>query len=102
MPKPSAPNQDELQQTIEELQRAERIQNALYQIADLAGADLATDDILARLHQIISELMYAENFYIFLYDADQDTVRFHYFADVATAPPRTWPQPSPWKASSTV
>ncbi len=87
MPKPSAPNQDELQQTIEELQRAERIQNALYQIADLAGADLATDDILARLHQIISELMYAENFYIFLYDADQDTVRFHYFADVATAPP---------------
>jgi diguanylate cyclase (GGDEF)-like protein len=84
MPNPSAPNQDELQQTIEELQRAERIQNALYQISDLAGADLETDDILGRLHQIISELMYAENFYIFLYNASQDTVRFRYFADVAT------------------
>ena len=87
MPKPTIPNQDELQQTIEELRRAERIQNALYQISDLAGADLDTDDILQRLHQIISELMYAENFYIFLYNASQDTVRFRYFADVATEPP---------------
>lgn len=83
----TAPRQGELQQTIRELKKAERIQNALYRITDLAGANLETDDILARLHQIISELMYAENFYIFLYDASADTVRFRYFADVATDPP---------------
>ncbi|HSH27467.1 MAG TPA: hypothetical protein VK972_06855, partial [Wenzhouxiangella sp.] len=76
-----------LQQTIEELKKAERIQKALFQISDLAGANLDTDDILQRLHQIIAELMYAENFYIFLYNADQDTVRFRYFVDVATQPP---------------
>jgi diguanylate cyclase (GGDEF)-like protein len=83
----TALNRNALQQTIEELRKAERIQNALYRITDLASADLETDDILKQLHQIISELMYAENFYIFLHDANQNTVRFLYFADVATPSP---------------
>lgn len=82
----STDNNDQLQQTIEELQQAERIQKALYQIADLAGAELDTDDILKRLHAIVAELMYAENFYIFLHNVEKDTVRFRYFADAATDP----------------
>lgn len=87
MPHQKASADNKLQQTIEELRKAERVQKALFHIADLAGADLETDDILRRLHQIIAKLMYAENFYIFLYDAEQDTVRFRYFVDVATEPP---------------
>lgn len=87
MPYQQAPAESQLEQTIEELKKAERIQKALFHISDLAGANLDTDDILQRLHQIIAELMYAENFYIFLYSADQDTVRFRYFVDVATEPP---------------
>lgn len=83
----------QLEETVEELRRAERVQKALFQISDLAGADLDTDEILKRLHQIIADLMFAENFYIFLYNAEQDTVRFRYFADSATqaqdVPPRS-------------
>ena len=75
----------EHRRTIDELRHAERIQKALYQISDLAGADLETDEILKRLHQIIADLMYAENFYIFLHNAGKDTVRFRYFADSATS-----------------
>ena len=74
----------QLEETIEELRRAERVQKALYRISDLAGAALEKDEILKRLHRIIADLMFAENFYIFLYNAKQDTVRFRYFADSAT------------------
>ncbi|QOC21308.1 diguanylate cyclase [Wenzhouxiangella sp. AB-CW3] len=86
MPADKGSNSQQLEQTIEELRQAERIQKALYRISDLAGAELDTDDILKRLHQIISDLMYAENFYIFLYNNEKDTVRFRYFADSATKP----------------
>ncbi len=86
MPEQAPSDQLHLQQTIEELRHAERVQKALYQISDLAGTDLETDEILKRLHQIVAKLMYAENFYIFLYNAQKDTVRFRYFADAATRP----------------
>jgi hypothetical protein len=36
----------------------------------------------ARLHRIVSDLMYAENFYIAMYDRERDSLRFMYFADV--------------------
>ncbi|MEJ7747120.1 MAG: hypothetical protein WKF61_10305, partial [Luteimonas sp.] len=40
------------------------------------------------LHEIVGGLMYAENFYIALYDPDADTLRFIYFVDsVETALP---------------
>lgn len=78
------PDNQQLKQTVKELRHAERVQKALYQISNLAGAEIDTDDILKRLHQIIAGLMFAENFYIFLYNAEQDTVRFRYFADSAT------------------
>src|SRR5690349_23927502 len=35
------------------------------------------------LHRIVADLMYAENFFIVLYDSQRDTIRFAYFADVA-------------------
>lgn len=79
-------NTPELSQTIDELRHAERIQKALYQIADLAGSEMKMDDALKRLHHIIAELMYAENFYIILYDAQHDSVRFRYFVDSDTRP----------------
>lgn len=77
----------ELVRKVEELEKAEKIQRSLYAISDLAGAELDMDEILRRLHGIISQLMYADNFYIFLYDYARDRVRFIYFSDVATTPP---------------
>ncbi|MFT4178035.1 MAG: EAL domain-containing protein [Thermomonas sp.] len=66
---------------IESLRRSERLQQALYEIADLAGSGRELQDMLRRLHAIVGELMYAENFYIALYDAHRQTMRFLYFVD---------------------
>lgn len=69
------------QARIESLQKSERLQQALYEIADLAGSGLEMQEMLGRLHAIVGGLMLAENFYIVLYDDVRETVRFLYFAD---------------------
>src|SRR3546814_14819854 len=45
------------------------------------SSDVCSSDLLRGLHSIISGLMYAENFYIALYDEATDSLRFAYFAD---------------------
>ncbi|MFO1495016.1 MAG: EAL domain-containing protein [Lysobacterales bacterium] len=72
---------DTLTQAISRLERAERLQRALFAIADMASSDLDMPDMLRSLHAIVAELMYAENFFIVLYDATSDSLRFLYFAD---------------------
>lgn len=67
---------------VESLEKSERLQQALYEIADLSGSDLALDKMLLRLHGVVARLMVAENFYIVLYDDLRQTVRFLYFADL--------------------
>ncbi|WP_425491198.1 EAL domain-containing protein [Luteimonas fraxinea] len=63
------------------LQRSERLQQALYEIADLAGSSLEMGEVLARIHGVVGGLMTAENFYIVLYDDLSETLRFLYFVD---------------------
>nr|MDQ3057084.1 diguanylate cyclase [Pseudomonadota bacterium] len=71
----------EAQARIESLEKSERLQQALYEIADLAGAGLEMPIMLRRIHAVVGGLMYAENFYIASYNAQEQTVRFLYFAD---------------------
>ncbi|MGH8110836.1 MAG: EAL domain-containing protein [Rhodanobacteraceae bacterium] len=71
-----------LRDSVEQLGRSERLQRALYAIADqasAAGTDLAS--MFQALHRIVGTLMYAENFYIALYDREHERVRFAYYAD---------------------
>lgn len=70
------------------LKRSERLQQALYEIADLSGSTLEMHEMLTRVHAVVAALMSAENFYIVLYDDLRATVRFLYFAD----------QRDPWQA----
>jgi diguanylate cyclase (GGDEF)-like protein len=72
---------ERLQESVTQLEDAERLQRALYAIADMAGSDFDMPDLLRGLHRIVSDLMYAENFYIALYDEERDQLRFVYFAD---------------------
>jgi diguanylate cyclase (GGDEF)-like protein len=71
-----------MQESVSRLEQAEKLQRSLYAIADMAGSDLDMPDMLRGLHRIVSDLMYAENFYIALYDRERDSLRFLYFADV--------------------
>ncbi|HRP71400.1 MAG TPA: EAL domain-containing protein [Luteimonas sp.] len=66
---------------IEELRKSERLRQALYEIADLSGANLDMQEMLARIHAIVGTLMPAENFYIVRYDDVRETLRFLYFVD---------------------
>jgi diguanylate cyclase (GGDEF)-like protein len=71
----------ELTAEVRERQRGEKLQAALYAIADLASSQLAMNEMLRRVHAVVGSLMYAENFYIALYNTEQETLRFIYFAD---------------------
>ncbi len=66
---------------IEELQRSKQLQKALFEIADLAGADLAMPEMLSYFHRILRSLMYAENCYIVMCDEQQSSLEFLYFVD---------------------
>lgn len=70
-----------LQASVQHLEQAERLQRALFAIADMAASDLDLQSLLQRLHQVVQGLMYAENFFIALYDRQRETVRFIYFVD---------------------
>ena len=70
-----------LHEAISHLGMAERLQRALYAIAEQASAEHDMPEMMRSLHAIVGTLMYAENFYIALYDAETDTVRFPYYVD---------------------
>jgi diguanylate cyclase (GGDEF)-like protein len=76
-----------LYEAISRLALAERLQRALYAIAEQAGAEHDMPEMTRSLHGIVSSLMYAENFYIVLYDAVTDTVRFPYYVDIVDTDP---------------
>jgi diguanylate cyclase (GGDEF)-like protein len=76
-----------LYEAISRLALAERLQRALYAIAEQAGAQQDMPEMMRSLHSIVSSLMYAENFYIVLYDKPTDTVRFPYYVDIADTDP---------------
>jgi len=76
-----------LYEAISRLAMAERLQRALYAIAELAGTSHNMTEMMQSLHAIVGMLMYAENFYIFLYDPATDSVRFPYYVDTVDQKP---------------
>ena len=73
----------QLRERVQRLEKAERLQAALYAIADMVSSQMEMQDMLRGLHQIVGGLMYAENFFIVLYDAEKQSLRFLYFVDTA-------------------
>ena len=74
---------------VAERRRAEQVQHALYQIANLSAGALDTNALMASLHRIIGELMVVENFMIGLYHPDTQEISIPYFVDQKdAAPPR--------------
>ncbi|HEX6834251.1 MAG TPA: EAL domain-containing protein [Rudaea sp.] len=78
---------EDLHRSVARLEKAERLQRALFAIADQASADREMPDVFRALHSIVGSLMYAENFYIVLYDAARGTLRFPYFVDTVDQEP---------------
>jgi diguanylate cyclase (GGDEF)-like protein len=70
-----------LRQEIAERKRAEHLQGALFQIAELSSRHGDMMEFFRSLHGIVGELLYAQNFYIALVDSTTATVSFPYYVD---------------------
>jgi PAS domain S-box-containing protein len=73
---------------ITERKRAEKIQLATYQISEAANSAENLQSLFHSIHEIVGELLPAENFYIALYDQKTDELSFPYFVDKYDERPR--------------
>ena len=62
-------------------ENAEKVQDALYRIAELASAAQDMQEFYRATHEIVGELMYAKNFFIALYDDERQRTNWPYFVD---------------------
>ena len=81
-----------------ELERSQQVQSALYRIAETASAAQDMPAFYAEIHQIVGELMYAENLYIALYDEERQAMNWPFVVDVADD---DFPDPSVWEPIGT-
>jgi diguanylate cyclase (GGDEF)-like protein len=70
-----------LQAEIVERQRAERLQRALFRIAELSITSESLERFYAEVHDVVGELLYARNFYIALLAGEGDELEFPYSID---------------------
>jgi diguanylate cyclase (GGDEF)-like protein len=75
-----------LQSSLVGLERSEKLQRALFAIADLAGSDASMPELLQGVHAIVDSLMYAKNCYIVRLDAARDAIVFLYYLDTVDPP----------------
>ena len=67
--------------------RIEVLQNAVYLVAQAAEKATSLDNLFDSVHDIISSVMPAQNFYISLYDPEKDLLSFPYFVDEVDSAP---------------
>ncbi|AWM92348.1 bifunctional diguanylate cyclase/phosphodiesterase [Pseudomonas sp. 31-12] len=70
-----------LRQEVAERERAEHLQSALFQIAELSSQPGDMAELFQTLHGIVGDLLFAQNFYIALFDDATGEVTFPYYVD---------------------
>jgi GAF domain-containing protein/CheY-like chemotaxis protein len=83
----------ELEAQLAGLSDAAKRQAALYRIADLGGRVERMEDFYRGVHEILGALIYAENFYIALYDESRTLISFPFYVDTVDT---DWPDPRAW------
>jgi diguanylate cyclase (GGDEF)-like protein/PAS domain S-box-containing protein len=66
--------------------QAQALEDAVYQIAIATEMTKSLNDLFPRIHEIISSVMPAENFFIVLYDEQRNVLTFPYFKDALDEP----------------
>jgi diguanylate cyclase (GGDEF)-like protein len=84
-----------LAEGIRRREHSEQLQSALFAIADMAASDIDMPVMLRQLHGIVGRFMYAENFYIAVYDETSDSLRFLYLVDTVDRVVRDPNEPVP-------
>ena len=75
-------------------ERAAKVQDALFRIADAASAVEDMPSFYATVHGIVAGLMYADNAYIALYDDQRQTINYPYYVDSVDT---DIPDPNVWE-----
>jgi GAF domain-containing protein len=76
----------------------QKIQDALYRIADMASAASDMPEFYAEMHGVVGELMFANNFYIALYDEENRTLNYPFYVDEVDD---DIPDPEAWEPMGT-
>ena len=71
----------QLQQLTDKYKRSERVQKALFDIAELASSVSNLNRLYPAIHEIIGDFMNADNFFVAFYEKDANLVNFVYFVD---------------------
>ncbi len=66
---------------ITERKKADQLQDAIYRIAQAADHSTHLDDLFPVVHAMIAEVMTARNFYIALYDKENNLITYPYYED---------------------
>jgi len=83
----------DLESLVARQSEAAKTQSALYRIAELAGRAEDMLEFYRGIHEILGGLLYAENCYIALYDAERRLINFPFYVDTVdtdTPDPRAW------------
>ena len=78
-----------LREEVSERQRAQRLQAALFRIAELASERGSLEGFYAGIHKVVGELLNARNFFISTVSESGDELSFPYFVDERDLPLRT-------------
>ena len=70
----------ELENFSQRYRQQQTLQNVLFSISELSGRNQSLEAFYSGIHKLISQLLYAENFYIAL-KGDDDKLRLVYFKD---------------------
>ncbi len=70
-----------------ERKRTEKLKESIFRISEAAISLDSMGELFRSIHQVISDLMPAGNFYIALYDQSTDLLSFPYFVDEFDLPP---------------
>src|SRR5437763_4207996 len=76
-----------------ERHRSEKVQSALYRIAELASAAQDMLEFYRAVHAVVGELMSAKNFFIALFDDERQLINWPYWADELDD---DWPDANEW------
>jgi GAF domain-containing protein/CheY-like chemotaxis protein len=79
-------------------ERGAKIQDALYRIAETASTAEDMREFYAGIHAIVRELMYADNFYIALWDEERQAINWPFYVDEVD---EHWPEPNVWESMGT-
>lgn len=76
---------------ITQRKQAEKVQSVILNISQSASASMNLDELYAFIHQSLGELMPVDNFYIALFDSQQNLMEFPYYIDEMDEKPAPYP-----------